>query len=69
VIHYGQNGLFATMSRQAKSDKRAREYEVFNDALKKVLSVSHSQIKSKLNAKKRKRTKKTSASRASNARN
>jgi hypothetical protein len=38
------------------------EYAVFEDALKKVLSVPHSDIKSKLDAEKRKRIKKSSAS-------
>jgi hypothetical protein len=38
------------------------EYATFEGALKKILSVPHSQIKSKLDAKKRKRIK-TSASR------
>jgi len=38
------------------------EYATFHNALKKVLSVSHSEIKSKLDAEKRKRTK-SSASR------
>jgi hypothetical protein len=41
------------------------EYANFEDALKKVLSVPHSKIKSKLDAEKRKRVKKASASRAS----
>ena len=39
------------------------EYASFEGALKKILSVSHFEIKSKLDAEKRKRTK-TSASRA-----
>ncbi len=39
------------------------EYATFETALKKVLSVSHAQIKSELSAAKRKRTK-ASASRA-----
>jgi hypothetical protein len=38
------------------------EYAAFEDALKKVLSVPHSDIKSKLDAEKRKRIKKSSAS-------
>lgn len=38
------------------------EYANFEDALKKVLSVPHSKIKSKLNAEKRKRIKNASAS-------
>ena len=48
----------------AKND--AGEYATFHNALKKVLSVPHSEIKSKLDAEKRKRVK-PSASRASNA--
>jgi hypothetical protein len=41
----------------------SREYDAFSSALKKVLSVPHSEIKTKLDAEKRKRSK-TSASRA-----
>ena len=44
----------------------ASEYATFEHALKSVLSVSHSQLKSKIDAAKRKRTKKPSASRVSN---
>ena len=51
------------MSRQAKSDK-PNEYDTFNQALKKVLSVSHSEMKSRLSAEKRKKSKRSSASRA-----
>jgi hypothetical protein len=40
------------------------EYALFEDALKKVLSVSHSELKAKIDAGKRKRTKRSSASRA-----
>jgi hypothetical protein len=54
------------MSRQAKSVK-PKEYANFENALRVVLSVPHSEIKSKLDAEKRKRAKKPSASRASNA--
>ncbi len=39
------------------------EYAAFEDALKTVLSVPHSKLKSKLDAEKRKRIKKSSASR------
>jgi hypothetical protein len=39
------------------------EYAAFEGALKKILSVSHSELKSKLHTKKRKKIK-TSASRA-----
>jgi hypothetical protein len=39
------------------------EYAAFENALKKVLSVPHSAIKSKLDAEKRKRIKRASASR------
>jgi hypothetical protein len=38
------------------------EYATFETALKKVLSVPHADIKSKLDAEKRKRIKKSSAS-------
>jgi hypothetical protein len=48
----------------AKHD--AGEYATFETALKKVLSVPHSELKSKLDAEKRKRTK-SSASRVVNA--
>jgi hypothetical protein len=46
------------------SAKNAGEYATFEDALKKILSVPHSEIKSKLDAEKRKKIKKSSASRA-----
>jgi hypothetical protein len=52
------------MSRQAKSDKPTDEYANFENALKAVLSVPHSKMKSKLSAEKRKRSRKISASRA-----
>jgi hypothetical protein len=42
------------------------EYAAFEGALKQILSVSHSELKSKLKAEKRKRSKKA-ASRASDA--
>ena len=42
------------------------EYAAFHNALKKILSVPHSEIKSKLDAEKRKRAK-SSASHAANA--
>jgi hypothetical protein len=45
------------------------EYATFETALKTILSVPHAKIKSKLNAEKRKRIKKSSASRAANAKN
>jgi hypothetical protein len=44
------------------------EYATFENALKTILSVPHSKIKSKLNAEKRKRIKKSSASREANGR-
>jgi hypothetical protein len=44
------------------------EYATFENALKDVLSVSPSKLKSKINAEKRERTKKPSASRVSNGR-
>jgi len=43
------------------------EYAVFEGALKQILSVPHSEIKSKLDAEKRKKAKRSSASRASTA--
>jgi len=43
------------------------EYATFENALKKILSVPHSEIKAKLDAEKRKRAKRASASRASHA--
>jgi len=52
------------MSHQAKSDK-PDEYSSFETALKKVLSVPRSKLKSKLDAEKRKRSKRASASRVS----
>ena len=52
------------MSRQAKSDKPTDEYANFENALRTVLSVPHSKLKSKLSAEKRKRPRKPSASRA-----
>ena len=42
------------------------EYVTFENALKTVLSVSHSQIKSKISDEKRKRIKKASASHVAN---
>ena len=57
------------MNRPTPSAKNeSGEYAAFESALKKVLSVPHSQIKSKLDAEKRKRIK-TSASRAAIAKN
>jgi len=40
------------------------EYAAFEGALKQILSVPHSEIKSKLDAEKRKKAKRPSASRA-----
>jgi hypothetical protein len=51
-------------SHPAKKD--SGEYDNFEAALKSVLSVSHSEIKSKISAVKRKRVKKSSASRVAN---
>jgi hypothetical protein len=39
------------------------EYAAFENALQKVLSISHSELKSKLDAEKRKKAKRSSASR------
>jgi hypothetical protein len=43
------------------------EYATFEEALKKVLSVPRSEMKSKLNAEKRKKARRSSVSRVSNA--
>ena len=51
-------------SHQKRSGKTESEYATFVGALKQVLSVSHSDIKTKIAAEKRKRTRKASASRA-----
>jgi hypothetical protein len=52
---------------QKPSGKNATgEYALFEDALKKVLSFSHSELKAKIDARKRKRTKRSSASREAN---
>ena len=40
------------------------DYAVFEDALKRVLSVTHSELKSKIAAAKRKKPKRSSASHA-----
>jgi len=51
-------------SRRHPSRNESGEYAAFEGALKKILSVPHSEIKSKLDAEKRKKTKRSSASRA-----
>jgi hypothetical protein len=53
------------LKRSAKNE--SGEYAAFEGALKKVLSVSHSEIKAKLDSEKRKRSKRASVSRASRA--
>ena len=63
--------LRTEMANAAKHSKpsaknETSEYATFENALKSVLSVSHSQIKSKIDAAKRKRTKKPSASHGAN---
>jgi hypothetical protein len=56
------------LTRPARTPQNEQgEYATFATALKKVLSVSHSEIKKKLDAKKRK-SKRSSASRASQVR-
>ena len=56
------------MSHPKRSRKNeSGEYAAFENALKVVLSVPHSKIKSKLDAEKRKRIKRSSASREANA--
>jgi hypothetical protein len=54
------------MGRQAGSEK-PNEYASFENALRKVLSVSPAKIKSKIESSKRKRIKTSSASRVSRA--
>jgi len=49
------------MNRQSKNGKSEDEYQSFERALKKVLSVSHSKIKSKLDNEKKKRAKRASS--------
>jgi hypothetical protein len=56
------------MSRQAESDQPASEYSNFENALKTVLSVSHSELKKKVEVAKKRRKSRSSASRASNTR-
>jgi len=46
--------------------KELGEYDTFQTALKAVLSVSHSELQSKISAAKRKKVKKSSASRVAN---
>jgi hypothetical protein len=48
-----------------KRSDEPTEHDRFTSALKKVLSVPYSEMKSKLEAEKQKRTKKASASRVS----
>jgi hypothetical protein len=51
-----------------KENKSTSEYDIFSNALKTVLSVPHSQLKEKLaEEKKRKKTKRSDASRVSRA--
>jgi len=56
-----------TIRPKPSAKNESGEYAVFETALKKVLSVPHSKIKSKLDAEKRKKLKSSSASRASAA--
>jgi hypothetical protein len=61
-------GIFSVTSHPKPSGKNVSgEYAAFEDALKKVLSIPHSKLKSKLDAEKRKRVKKSSASHAVDA--
>lgn len=55
------------MSRENKKKRNGSEYDNFENALRKILSVPHSRIKSKLDAEKRKRTKHASASHVATA--
>ena len=58
------------MSRQAKSDPPSSEYSNFTNALKKVLSVPRSELQKRLDdEKKRKLSKRASASRVLGAKN
>jgi len=69
VIHSGQERDEPLMSRQAESDQPSSEYSNFESALKRVLSVPRSVMLEKQKAvKKRKKSKRPSASRASSAR-
>src|ERR1700690_425416 len=58
--------LSSTMEIVARQNKKTPEYERFEDALRKVLRVSHSDLKAVLDAekatKKRRRTRRVSAS-------
>lgn len=55
--------VFVARSARLSGKNVSLEYAAFEDALKTVLSVPHSKLKSKLDAEKRKRIKKSSASR------
>lgn len=56
------------MAHSKPSAKNATsEYATFENALKKVLSVSHATIRAELEAEKRKKTKRSSVSHAANA--
>jgi hypothetical protein len=57
------------MSRQAKSDQPSSEYSNFESALKKVLSVPRSSMLEKIDASKKRKSKRLSASRVSGAKN
>jgi len=58
------------MSRQAESDQPSSEYSTFESALKRILSMPRSAMLEKLKAvKKRKKSKRPSASRVSGAKN
>jgi hypothetical protein len=53
------------MSGQAKRDQPSSEYSKFEDALKSVLSVSHSELQKKIKESKKRKKIKSSASRVS----
>jgi hypothetical protein len=54
------------MNRQAKSQHRKDEYDRFENALKNVLSVSHSEMQIKLKSKSKRKISKASSAHVSN---
>lgn len=55
-------------SQKPSAKNETGEYAIFQDALKRVLSVSHSELKSRMADKKRKKAKRSSASHAADDR-
>jgi hypothetical protein len=66
--HVAPHPLFEryTMRQKHSGKNGSGEYANFEAALKTVLSVPHTELKNKINAEKRKRVKKSSASRVAN---